>query len=154
MRRSQRAIRHVWLTDQIIEIHAASRGAYGTRRVHAELAIGRGIKAGHGVVEMLVSRASIHGLPGPRRRRKVQRIVTTTDLVDRDFARPAPDRLWVTDITEHPTREGKLYCCVVLTAFSRRVIGWSIDHRQDTALVTNALGMAISNSGQLRAQSS
>src|SRR5215216_1891508 len=47
--------------------------------------------------------------------------------------------------TEHPTREGKLYCCVVLDVFSRRVVGWSIDTHQATPLVTNALGMAITN---------
>jgi putative transposase len=142
---SERSIRHAWLTDQIIEIHAASRGTYGARRVHAELTLGRGVKVGHNAVEMLMARASIYGLPGRRYRKKVPRIVTSADLVDREFARPEPDRLWVTDITEHPTREGKLYCCVVLDTFSRRVVGWSIDHRQDTALVTNALGMAISN---------
>ena len=51
--------------------------------------------------------------------------------------------LWVTDITEHPTREGKVYCAVVLDAFSRRVVGWSIDAPPTAALVTNALGMAI-----------
>jgi putative transposase len=48
----------------------------------------------------------------------------------------------VTDITEHPTREGKLYCAVVLDSFSRRVVGWSIDATPTAALVTNALGMA------------
>ena len=49
----------------------------------------------------------------------------------------------VTDITEHPPREGKVYCAVVLDAWSRRVVGWSIDSTPSTALVTNALGMAI-----------
>jgi transposase InsO family protein len=49
----------------------------------------------------------------------------------------------VTDITEHPTREGKPYCAVVLDACSRRVVGWSIDVTPTAALVTNALGMAI-----------
>ena len=65
------------------------------------------------------------------------------DLVDRDFTRPGPNQLWVTDITEHPTREGKLYCAVVLDSFSRRVVGWSIDATPTAGLVTNALGMAI-----------
>jgi hypothetical protein len=51
----------------------------------------------------------------------------------------------ITDITEHPTREGKLYCCVVLDAYSRRVVGWSIAPNQAAALVTNALGMALEN---------
>jgi transposase InsO family protein len=45
----------------------------------------------------------------------------------RGTTRPAPNQLWLTDITEHPTREGKLYCCVVLDTHSRKVIGWSID---------------------------
>jgi putative transposase len=65
------------------------------------------------------------------------------DLVDRQFSRTGPDQLWVTDITEHPTREGKVYCAVVLDAYSRRVVGWSIDASPTAALVTNALGMAI-----------
>jgi transposase InsO family protein len=47
--------------------------------------------------------------------------------------------------TEHPTREGKVYCCVVLDTFSRKVVGWSIDSNQTASLVTNALGMAIHN---------
>jgi hypothetical protein len=47
-----------------------------------------------------------------------------------------------TDITEHPTREGKVYCCVVLDAFSRLVVGCSVESTQSTVLVTNALGMA------------
>jgi putative transposase len=46
---------------------------------------------------------------------------------------------WVTDITEHPTREGKVYCAVVLDACTRRVVGWSIDSSQTAALVTSAL---------------
>ena len=66
------------------------------------------------------------------------------DLVERRFDRRA-DQLWVTDITEHPTREGKVYCAVVLDVFSRRVVGWSIDATPTAALVTNALGMAIKN---------
>jgi hypothetical protein len=49
----------------------------------------------------------------------------------------------MTDITEHPTREGKIYCCAVIDAFSRMVVGWSIDSRQTGLLVTNALGMAL-----------
>ena len=48
-----------------------------------------------------------------------------------------------TDITEHPTREGKVYCAVVLDTFSRPVVGWSIDASPTASLVTSALGMAI-----------
>src|SRR6476660_7124703 len=62
------------------------------------------------------------------------------------FTRKAPNRLWVTDITEHHIPyEGKVYCAVVLDTFSRRVVGWSIDSSQTSTLVTNALSMAIHN---------
>jgi putative transposase len=143
---SQRAIRHVWLTDLIRQIHTASRGVYGARRVHAELTMGYGVAVGHNAVEMLMSRAGVAGLPGNRRRRrKIPGPPTAMDLVDRQFTRAEPDRLWVTDITEHPTREGKVYCAVVLDTFSRRVVGWSIDSSPTATLVTSALGMAISN---------
>ena len=87
------------------------------------------------------------GLQGLPTRRKLKglgvNLASAADLVKREFARNAPNRLWMTDITEHPAREGKVYCCVVLDAFSRKVIGWSIDSTQTASLVTNALGMAI-----------
>jgi putative transposase len=68
---------------------------------------------------------------------------SSLDLVRRRFTAEGPDRLWMTDITEHPTREGKIYCCAVIDAFSRMVVGWSIDSRQTGLLVANALGMAL-----------
>lgn len=58
---------------------------------------------------------------------------------------PEPNRLWLTDITEHRTREGKIYCADVLDEFSRRVVGWSIDCSQTSNPVVNTLGMAIEN---------
>ena len=94
---------------------------------------------------MLVARAAIKGLPGTRRPRPRHETPTAVDLVERMFTREQPNRLWVTDITEHRTYEGKVYCAVVLDTFSRRVVGWSIDSSLTAALVTNALGMAIAN---------
>jgi putative transposase len=142
---SARAIRHVWLSEQIAAVHAASRGSYGARRIHAELVLGRGITVGHNAVEMLMRRAGLKGLPGTRRPRPRHQTPTAADLVDRGFTRTGRDQLWVTDITEHPTREGKVYCAVVLDVYSRRVVGWSIDSSQTTTLATNALDMAIRN---------
>ena len=142
---SARSLRHAWLTDQIRAAHDASRGTYGALRVHAELTLGQGIVVGHNAVEMLMRRAGIKGLPGNRRPRPRHQTPTSDDLVHRAFARPEPNQLWVTDITEHPTREGKVYCAVVLDTFSRKVVGWSIDSTQTSTLVTNALSMAISN---------
>jgi putative transposase len=140
---SARAIRHAWLTDRIVEVHQRARGAYGARRVHAELRLGRGIVVGHGAVAMLMRRAGLAGATGRPRWRHAKPDQVAADLVDRQFSRSGPNQLWVTDITEHPTREGKVYCAVVLDAYSRRVVGWSIDASPTAALVTNALGMAI-----------
>jgi putative transposase len=146
---SARAVRHAWLTDVIREIHTESFAVYGAPRVHAELTLGRGIVVGHNTVELLMRRAGIKGLPNRRRPRPRHDTPTAVDRVDRNFSRPAPNQLWVTDITEHPTREGKVYCAVVLDVHSRRVVGWSIDSSQTAALATNALGMAISNRSPL-----
>lgn len=144
---SQRQLRHAWLLEQIRAVHAASRGTYGAMRVHAELTLGRGVTVGHGQIELLMARAGIKGLPGNRRPRPKHQTPTAGDLVSRKFTETAqtPNRLWVTDITEHHTREGKVYCAVVLDVFSRRVVGWSIDSTQTATLVSNALGMAITN---------
>jgi transposase InsO family protein/transposase-like protein len=143
---SERSIRHAWLTDLVTEIHAQSRETYGAIRVHAELTLGRGINVGHNQVGLVMRRAGLRGVMGRRKRPRIERPdAIALDLVERSFARDARDRLWVTDITEHPTREGRIYCCVVLDVFSRRVVGWSIDSSPTAGLVTNALGMAISS---------
>ena len=139
---SARAVRHAWLTDLIREVHVASYGNYGAKRVHAELVLGRGITVGHNAVAMLMHRPGIAGRNGARKR-SVPGAPTADDLVDRIFHREGPNQLWVTDITEHPTREGKVYCAIVLDAFSRRMVGWSINHNPTAALTSNALGMAI-----------
>lgn len=140
---STRSLRHAWLDDQIAAIHAALHGTYGRLRVHAELVHASGVVVGHNTVGLLMRRAQLAGLPTHRRGKRSRREITVNDLVRRDFRRTAPNQLWVTDITDHPTREGKLYCCVVIDTYPRRVVGWAIDSRQRADLATNALGMAI-----------
>jgi transposase InsO family protein len=95
------------------------------------------------LVTILMHDAQIAGIPGPRKVKRIKGNPTSDDLVQRKFERSSLDELWVTDITEHPTREGKVYCCCVLDTCSRRIVGWSIDSAQDTTLVVNALDMAI-----------
>jgi putative transposase len=138
-------LRREWLRGLICQIHSNSRGVYGYRRVRAELRLGRGIAVSCKLVHKLMVDAQLHGLPIRKQRRSLANVATSEDLVCRDFNRAAPNQLWLTDITEHPTREGKVYCCVVLDAHSRRVVGWSIDNHQASSLVTNALAMAIRN---------
>jgi transposase InsO family protein len=65
------------------------------------------------------------------------------DLVQRVFSAPAPDVIWLTDITEHPTVEGKLYCCSVKDCFSNRIVGYAIGDRMTAALAVSALRSAI-----------
>jgi putative transposase len=142
---SQTELRRDWLRGLISQIHANSRGIYGYRRIRAELRLGRQIVVSRKLVHKLMVEARLKGLPARKQRKSLLNVATADDLVCRDFTRQAPNQLWLTDITEHPTREGKVYCCVVLDAHSRRVVGWSIDSHQASSLVTNALSMAISN---------
>ncbi|MFI5436593.1 IS3 family transposase [Rhodococcus baikonurensis] len=97
---SLRALRHTWLLEQITAVHAASRGTYGARRIHAELTLGLGLTVGHTQIEAVMSRASIKGLPGTRRPKSRHQTATAGDLVKRMFTREQPNRLWVNDITE------------------------------------------------------
>jgi putative transposase len=106
-------LRREWLRGLICQIHADSRGVYGYRRVRAELRLGRQIVVSRKLVHKLMAEAHLQGLPARKRRKNLVNAATSEDLVCRDFARNAPNQLWLTDITEHPTREGKVYCCVV-----------------------------------------
>jgi putative transposase len=129
-----------------IKVHEESHGTYGWPRVHAELTLGLGWLVNRKRVARLMRQASIQGLYRRRRRGTTVRDPAgqpSEDLVNRNFEVAGPDRLWVTDITEHPTAEGTLYCAAVLDAYSRLIVGWSIAEHMRTELATDALGMAI-----------
>lgn len=65
------------------------------------------------------------------------------DLVQRMFSAPAPDLVWLTDITEHPTLEGKLYCCSIKDVFSNRIVGYALGDRMTASLAVSALRSAV-----------
>jgi transposase InsO family protein len=142
---SDQQLRRNELTVAIKVIHAQSRNTYGSRRVHAELTMGLGISVSKPTVEKIMSSNGIYGLPTKRKYRKKTNAPTASDLVNRDFGRKGPNQLWVTDITEHPTGEGKLYCAGVLDTHSRKIVGWSINSNQTSKLVTDAIDMAIAH---------
>ena len=71
------------------------------------------------------------------------------DLVQRDFTAQRPNRLWLADITEHHTTEGKLYLCTVKGVWSNRIVGYSIDSRMKSRLAVNALDNAAARRGDL-----
>lgn len=98
-------LRRAWLTGLIREVHVASRGTYGYRRVHAELTLGMGITVCERTVWLLMNQAGIYGLPGPVRAKRLRGVVPADDLVNRKFHRLRPNELWVTDITH--TGHGK-----------------------------------------------
>jgi transposase InsO family protein len=105
----------------------------------------KGIRIGRKRVARLMRRA---GLAAVSRRRFV---ITTVkgdsrrapDLVERNFTAEGPDRLWVADITYISTWAGFLYLAVVLDAYSRRIVGWSMATTLATQLVLDALDMAV-----------
>jgi putative transposase len=134
------------LTNAIVDIHRMSRRSYGSPRVHAELALGEGIGCSRKRVERLMRQAGIAGIRRRKGRGCTRRDPDATpaeDLVKRHFAVDGPDRLWCMDITEHPTDEGKVYLGVVLDAWSRRVVGWSIADHMRSELVVDAVQMAV-----------
>ena len=140
---TDRAIRRLLLTDTIATVHAQSRGVYGYRRAQAALCIESAIVVNHKLVASIMWHRGIHGLPRRRsRRRNLVSIATSSDLVNRDFTATATNQLWVTDITEQPTTEARVYTCVVLDAYSRKAVGWAIGRRADTTLVNSAIDMA------------
>ena len=143
--RSARSMADEELLEEIRRIHTRSFGTYGAPRMQAEL-------KDHGVY---VSRKRIarlmraDGLQGVSRRRRFKttkrdpQASPSLDLVERNFSAQGPDELWVGDITFIPTYAGFLFLSVVMDAFSRRIIGWSMATHLRTELVLDALEMAL-----------
>ncbi|MBS4104489.1 IS3 family transposase [Tsukamurella paurometabola] len=132
------------LANKIRDIHAGSRGCYGSPRVHADLRLGGGERTGRKRIARLMRMLGVAGIGGSRKTKRHRRSdAVFDDLVQRQFAADAPDELWCTDITEHPTKTGKVYCCGVLDTFSRRLVGLSIADHMRTELVVDALQYAL-----------
>lgn len=141
---SERDLADAHLAHQVRQIHAMSRGTYGAPRVHAELRLGMGIRVGRKRVARLLRIVGCEGIGGNthRKRRRRPPPAPHEDLVKRRFVASGPNRLWCTDVTEHATSTGKVYCCAVLDVFSRTVVGWSIADHIRAELVVDALQMA------------
>ena len=133
------------LTEKIRAIHTWSRGTYGAPRIHAELQEEGLLVACKRVARLMQA----DGLQGVSRRKAPATTIRrdkdrpAPDLVERNFTAQAPNRLWVADITYIATAVGFLYLAVVLDAFSRRIVGWSMASHLRTELVLAALEMAL-----------
>jgi putative transposase len=133
------------LDGRVREAHAASKGRYGSPRVHAELRAS-GERVGRKRVARIMKNAGLTG----RKRRRFQ---STTDsrhafpiapnVLERDFTATEPNQAWVTDITFIWTHEGWLYLAAILDLFSRRVVGWATSTNVDRHLALSALENAL-----------
>ena len=142
---SQRAIEDAELAEDIRNIHDSSKQRYGSPRIHEELTA-NDVRVGRKRVARLMKERGLSA-------RIKQRFVKTTDskhdfpvapnLLERDFTADAPNEVWVGDITYLDTREGWLYLAVLIDLYSRRVVGWAMSERIDTALAMGALNMAL-----------
>ena len=134
------------LSQRIHEIHEKSKGTYGAPRIHAELAEVDKLHVGRKRVARLMRAKGLQGVSRRKAPRTTQRkpgARPAPDLVQRNFSASAPNRLWVADITYIATWTGWLYLAVVVDAWSRKVVGWAMSTHLQTALVMDALHMAI-----------
>lgn len=141
------------LLARVRTVHATSRQTYGAPRVHADLRH-RGERHGRKRVARLMRQAGLVGAShrhgGPTTTRRDHDARPAPDLVDRNFTAPGPNQLWVADITYVPTATGFLYLAIVLDAWSRKIVGWSMANHLRTELVLDAMEAAV---GQRRPSS-
>jgi putative transposase len=135
------------LLARIRAVHERSGGTYGAPRVHAQLRRD-GIRVGRKRIERLMRTAGLQGAFLRKRWRAAStrqdpRATPAPDLVNRLFTAPAPNRLWVADISRIPTGEGPLWLASIRDAFSRRIVGWKVADRATTDLVLGALEYAL-----------
>ena len=133
------------LLERIRAIHAVSDETYGVPRIHAELQ-DEGERVGRHRISRLMRGSGLVGVTRRRKWRTTKRdkdARPAPDLVQREFAAEGPDQLWVADITYVSTGSGFLYLAVVVDAWSRRVVGWSMQNHLRTDLVVQALDMAL-----------
>lgn len=134
------------LLRHIQAIHAASRGLYGSPRIHAALQQ-QGVVCSRKRVARLMRQAGIHSLRAVRRRIRTtdsqHRRPVAPNLLKRDFSAAAPNEKWVGDILGLWTNEGYLYLAALLDTYSRLVVGFAMSAWRDEDLVTAALRMAL-----------
>ena len=139
---SQRDLDDAYLTNALIDAHADDP-AFGYRFLTDELERA-GLDVGERRVWRLCRDQQLWSITTRKGRRgKKPGPAVHDDLVNRDFTAEHPNQIWVTDITEHPTAEGKLYACLVKDLFSNRIVGYSISDRMTRHLAIGALRAAI-----------
>jgi putative transposase len=133
------------LKPELLRVHAANYGVYGVRKLWRQLAR-EGVTVGRDRVHRLMQELGLSGVVrGKRTRTTLPAAVAARpgDLVDRQFSAPAPNRLWVADLTYVATWSGFAYTAFIIDAFSRRIVGWRVAATLRAELALDALEMAI-----------
>jgi putative transposase len=142
---SMRAQENQGLVTHIRACYQASRGRYGSPRVHQDLRA-HGLQVGRHRVARLMR---LHGLCSVSRRRAWRRpvmaapAIAVANALRRQFVATRPNQKWAGDITYVPTRQGWLYVAVLMDLYSRRIVGWAMDDQATTTLTLSALEMAL-----------
>ena len=139
---SERDVADAELLEQIRGIHADSRGTYGAPRVHGQLRR-RGHRLGCKRVARLMRADGLKGAHVRRKRGRRANVAPGPDLVQRQFRAERPNQVWVADISEFPTGEGKLHVAGVRDLCHRGMVGWAMGPRPDADLVVDAVVMAL-----------
>ena len=145
---SARCVRDEYLKAEIARVHAENLDVYGADKVWAQLNR-EGITVARCTIERLMRQLGLSGA----RRGKAFKVTTRSDdrqhrsddLVERDFKAPAPNRLWVADLTYVKTHGGWVYAAFIIDVYSRMVVGWQISVSLRSDLAIDALEMAIWN---------
>lgn len=146
---TKREARRRQLEERITYFFRESGDTYGSPRVTLDL-WAEGWQVSVNTVAEIMADLGLQGRKPPRRRRSLTRQGkrrAAPDLVHRRFDAVAPDVLWVGDMTEIETGEGKLYLATVLDLFSRRLLGYAMGSHHDAALVGASLQMAAAVRG-------
>ena len=142
---SRRELREDELKEHIRGVHAANYGVYGARKVW--LALNReGIPVARCTVERLMTELGLSGTTRGKARRTTiadPAAARPADLVGRRFGPPAPNRLWVADLTYVPTWSGLAYVAFVVDAYARRILRWRVASTMATSMVLDAIEQAI-----------
>lgn len=137
-----RDLSDAYLIKAALDIHHDDP-TFGYRFISDELG-DAGFEASENRVQRLCSLQGIWSLHAKKRGRgRRPGPPVHDDLVQRDFSADVANELWLTDLTEHRTTEGKLYLCAIKDAFSNRIVGYSIDSRMTAALAVSALDNAV-----------
>lgn len=149
---SQRDWDDAHLLDLIHEIHADD-ATLGYRFITDELDLEHGITVGENRVHRLCRIAGITashhkkrskpGTTGPAPHDDLLAVIDEHGVVRHEFVAHGPNRVWLWDISEHPTREGKLYICAIKDLWSNKIVGYSIDTRMKSSLARAAMRNAI-----------